>query len=675
MNFLYSHLFPGQFAIDYLRSQLYRNMEYVSDSHFLMVIISVRYLHDLYHLLVSKNIVVSHDIYYNTAHNGKSMKNTHTFHIPIMGIGFTVDSALKVARYGINSVMSLSGQRLHEKLRKFHSGQHGIAYEEITEKVDDYRAKRTTAYLNLLNALVSKTFEEYKSFPKQYKAEIEQHINMLPDNTKLKKEFHDLMEGYSNSDNAANWVESNLQLGSIDVNIMTKLDRENYLKGEKLPPEHNDGHTALRGYALSELSSSLVLSAGLNPRLFTYMEQFDDFYPDANGKIKKKIILKVSDYRSALIQGKFLAKKGLWVSEYRIESGLNCGGHAFATEGFLMGPILAEFKANRNKLFDEVFELLRIAFENKNRSVSREWLSLKLSAQGGVGTSEEHRFLLEEYQLDSIGWGSPFLLVPEATNVDSPTLTQLIEAEESDFFLSNISPLGVPFNSLRGTTKEKERQERVAKGKPGSPCIEGSLALFNKEFTDKPICTASRQYQNLKIEELIKAELDPEIHQKRYDEIVAKTCLCTGLVTSVLEVNDLNTFKGNDGASICPGPNMVYFKKVMTLKEITDNIYGRKNIDFTIYRPIMFVKEIYVYIDFLSNLLEESRESITKKEQNRLIKFSDNLMRGIDYYNTLFTENKNAFAATKSVILSELDASNKMVGALKVEIVKLAVTT
>jgi len=89
----------------------------------------------------------------------------------------------------------------------------------------------------------------------------------------------------------------------------------------------------------------------------------------------------------------------------------------------------------------------------------------------------------------------------------------------------------------------------------------------------------------------------------------------------------------------------------------------------------MFVKEIYVYIDFLSNLLEESRESITKKEQNRLIKFSDNLMRGIDYYNTLFTENKNAFAATKSVILSELDASNKMVGALKVEIVKLAVTT
>ena len=72
----------------------------------------------------------------------------------------------------------------------------------------------------------------------------------------------------------------------------------------------------------------------MNPRLYSYIENFEDFFPTKNGIIKKKIILKVSDYRSALIQGKFLAKKGLWVSEYRIESGLNCGGHAFASDGF-----------------------------------------------------------------------------------------------------------------------------------------------------------------------------------------------------------------------------------------------------------------------------------------------------------------------------------------------------
>lgn len=50
----------------------------------------------------------------------------------------------------------------------------------------------------------------------------------------------------------------------------------------------------------------------------------------------KKVVIKVSDYRSALIQGKYLAKKGIWVSEFRIESGLNCGGHAFATDGYLL---------------------------------------------------------------------------------------------------------------------------------------------------------------------------------------------------------------------------------------------------------------------------------------------------------------------------------------------------
>ena len=130
---------------------------------------------------------------------------------------------------------------------------------------------------------------------------------------------------------------------------MTKIDKENYKNGIKLPIEYNDAHAAIRGFANSNLNASVVLSAGMSPRLYSYLENFDDFYPDKNGEIKKKIVLKVSDYKSAFIQGKFLAKKGLWVSEYRIESGLNCGGHAFATQGYLLGPILAEFKNHRTK--------------------------------------------------------------------------------------------------------------------------------------------------------------------------------------------------------------------------------------------------------------------------------------------------------------------------------------
>ena len=171
---------------------------------------------------------------------------------------------------------------------------------------------------------------------------------MLPDYSTIRKEFEKITsKGFDFSEIKA-WARKNLTMGSIDVNIMTKVDKNNYINKKQLPIEYNDAHAALRGYANSDLSSSLILSAGMNPRLYSYIGQFDDFFPNEEGTIKKKIILKVSDYRSALIQGKFLAKKGLWVSEYRIESGLNCGGHAFATDGQLIGPVLEEFKENKN---------------------------------------------------------------------------------------------------------------------------------------------------------------------------------------------------------------------------------------------------------------------------------------------------------------------------------------
>ena len=86
-----------------------------------------------------------------------------------------------------------------------------------------------------------------------------------------------------------------LKMGSIDVNVMTKVDRENYRNKEKLPTPYNDAHAAVRGFAQSKLQSSLILSAGMNPRLYSYLENFEDFYPDANGHIKKKIILKSQD--------------------------------------------------------------------------------------------------------------------------------------------------------------------------------------------------------------------------------------------------------------------------------------------------------------------------------------------------------------------------------------------
>lgn len=585
------------------------------------------------------------------------MANKHTFHIPVMGVGFTLDSAIKVAPYGIDSVLSLCGQSLFEKLRKHYSKENNIPYVEISDKLEDYKAKQITAFLNLTNNLVTKKIDNYIEATADYQEEIEKYLGFQPDSERLKSEFHEIMDDAANVDKRKAWVRENIKPGSIDVNIMTKLDRENFKKREKLLVEHNDAHTALRGYALSDLSSSLVLSAGLNPKLYTYMQQFKDFYPDINGEIKKKIILKVSDFRSAYVQGKFLAKRGLWVSEYRIESGLNCGGHAFATEGYLMGPILEEFKQKKNELFEAVFEELEKVPQRKDVIISKNKLSLRITAQGGVGTSEEHNFLRSLYNIDSIGWGSPFLLVPEVTSVDDETMLTIIQAKEEDFYLSKISPLGVPFNSLRGTTKELETKRRIEMGKPGSPCIEGNLALFNTEFSEQPLCTASREYQKNKLKQLSESHLDPETYKRKYDEIVEKTCICTGLSNSIRIVNDVKVPKGNEGVSICPGPNMYYFKKIRTLQEMADHIYGRKEISFNENRPHMFIKELKAYLEFLAELVRESSLPLTSKSQKRLLNFSDNLFDGINYYKKIFAQNSNAFKNSIQFVIDDLNSS------------------
>ena len=223
--------------------------------------------------------------------------NPHTFHIPVMGIGYSIDTAVRVAPYGISSVISLVDDMLMEKMREFYSRKLNIPFQPITRKIKDFRAKRITSYLNLVDKMVREKFEEIKQAAIGKKEEFNRYIEMLPDFSTLKKEFNELLAAKASINEIRKWAQRRLQPGSIDVNIMTKLDKENYMNGETLPHEFNDAHAALRGFAQSNLESSIVLSAGMNPRLYAYMENFDDFYPDQNGFLKKKIILKVSDYR------------------------------------------------------------------------------------------------------------------------------------------------------------------------------------------------------------------------------------------------------------------------------------------------------------------------------------------------------------------------------------------
>jgi hypothetical protein len=582
------------------------------------------------------------------------MTRLHSFHIPVMGIGFTIDSPLKVSHYGIDSVISLVDDILIEKIRKMYCDKFEKPYTEITEKVEDFRAKRITSYLNLIQDVAISKFENLKKLTSDSRAEVKKYFAMLPDSSQIKIDFSNYINDGFTMDDIKIWMEDNLKMGSIDVNIMTKVDKDNYFKKDKLATEFNDAHAALRGYANSDLSSSVILSAGMNPRLYSYMAQFNDFYPDENGLIKKKIVLKVSDYRSALIQGKFLAKKGLWVSEYRIESGLNCGGHAFATDGFLLGPILEQFKQDKELLISSVYDLLSSALSAKNRIVPTAVLPLKLTAQGGVGTTEEHIFLMANYGIDSVGWGTPFLLVPEATTADDKTLNSLIAAKEDDLYLSNISPLGIPFYSLKGNTKDDEKAKNIAKGRPGSACPKKYVAL-NKEFLESGICTASRQYQHLKIKELEAQNLSIEKHDYLLNKITEKSCTCVGLGTSALLAYGLDTKTEGKGVSICPGPNMAYFDKTISLPKMVDHIYGRTNIISRRDRPNMFVKELTIYIDYFKDLIKHYNLSPTDKQQKYIITFASNLKEGIGYYQQLFLNQKMFFKDLKKEILKELN--------------------
>ena len=588
------------------------------------------------------------------------MVEAHSFHIPVMGVGFTIDTPVKVSHFGISSVISLVDDGLAERMKEFYCKKYNLPYTEIDTNEEDYRAKRLTAYLNLINLIVSNNFKNLKKESFDAGSNLTKYFDMLPDSSQLKKAYLIMLEEKDEKvkDSLQKELKENLVLGSIDVNIMTKIDKDNYTKeGEKLPIEFNDAHAAVRGYANSNLShSGLVLSAGLSPRLYSYISNFDDFFPDKNGKLGKKIILKVSDYRSALVQGKFLAKKGIWISEYRIESGLNCGGHAFATNGFLMGPILEEFKQNKSELIQEVHGILNEALSLSGRPTLSKPLDLKITAQGGVGTPKEHNFLLDYYNLDSIGWGTPFLLVPDVVNVDDNTLEKLLNAGKEDLYLSNTSPMGIPFNSLRDSSKDLERDTKIEKGRPGSSCPSQFLKLFNKEFSDRPICIASRQYQKAKIKELdAKKDISKEQHSREYNKITEKSCICTGLVTTpYINLGLLRTADG-DSVSVCPGPNLAYFSKISTLSEMANHIYGKINLLNDTYRPNMFVKELGIYVDYLKNEIEDSVETINGRKLKYFEEFKSNLLSGIGYYDTLVKEMKEESEIYKNKMKEDLE--------------------
>jgi hypothetical protein len=325
-----------------------------------------------------------------------------------------------------------------------------------------------------------------------------------------------------------------------------------------------------------------------------------------------------------------------------------------------LGPILEELRQNRQKLFDTCVEVYKTALHKKEISQPAEDPEMKITAQGGVGNAEEHNLLLEHYNMDSVGWGSPFMLVPEVVSIDNETMNLLADGKEKDYYYSGLSPLGVPFNSIKGASMSNLRLAMAAEGNAGMPCTKGFLR-FNTEFTEQPVCTASRKYQSKKLQELETMNLPEAEYKKAYDKIIERECLCIGLGISMLQSKGI-AVKENEKVTVCPGPNLAYFSKISRLKEMVDHIYGRINLLDKGYRPHMFLKELSMYLDIFKERMEAFQKNADDvKEKRNLVKFKSNLMDGIEYY-------KNFFGEKKKEVVQELEKLIQNYSVLNVEL-------
>ena len=134
------------------------------------------------------------------------MYTKHTFHIPVMGTGFTLDTPLKVSPYGMDSVVSIVDDVLIENLRKTYCEKFELPYQAITNKIEDFRAKRITSYLNLLQELAEKKFKQIKDSTMETGQEIKTYLNMLPDTSALKEKFAELTSQHTSWSEIRNWA-------------------------------------------------------------------------------------------------------------------------------------------------------------------------------------------------------------------------------------------------------------------------------------------------------------------------------------------------------------------------------------------------------------------------------------------------------------------------------------
>ena len=114
-----------------------------------------------------------------------------------------------------------------------------------------------------------------------------------------------------------------------------------------------------------------------------------------------------------------------------------------------------------------------------------------------------------------------------------------------------------------------------------------------------------------------KLDLVSADYEDEFTKIIDKACLCEDLAAPALIEYGIEN-KRPLKSTVCAGPNIAYYNKIVTMKEMIDHIYGRINLIKDANRPSFFVAELNMYIKYLSNDLKNISEKVTQIEIKRL---------------------------------------------------------
>ena len=136
--------------------------------------------------------------------------------------------------------------------------------------------------------------------------------------------------------------------------------------------------------------------------------------------------------------------------------------------------------------------------------------------------------------------------------------------------------------------------------------------------------------------------------------------LCMGLAATAV-INYAVDTRESKGVSICPGPNMAYFSKELSLSQMTHHIYNGVQEVVRSDRPNMFVNELGMYLKYLADKIDGHKNNWDKASAKKLNAFVNNMNEGIDYYRQMFNSIGDTFIDVKESVINSLnDAVQRM---------------